>query len=91
MTDWKYACISAWLILRSARVFIRYMKSFHCETEIPSCCLTRCGLNSVLCGTFTLCVMPSTAMVKVLLQTTRTEVGVATVANEPSQDVASSR
>ena len=45
----------------------------------------------VLWGTRTHCTAPFSATLNVLLQTTRTEVGMATVASVPSQDVARSR
>src|SRR5690554_4320005 len=51
---------------------------------MPNCCLTSCGRNSVLCGTFTPWLMPSTAMLSVLLHTTPIEVSMATVTSEPS-------
>ncbi|MNG37875.1 hypothetical protein D3C84_1253590 [compost metagenome] len=58
---------------------------------MPSCFLTVCGSKRVLCGTLIARLLPSKAMVRVLLQTTRTMVGVAVVARVPSQEVASSR
>ncbi|MNI91238.1 hypothetical protein D3C73_1488670 [compost metagenome] len=58
---------------------------------MPNCFFTACGSKRVLCGTLITRVVPSRAMVSVLLQTTRTVVGVAVVARVPSQEVASSR
>ncbi|MNN62724.1 hypothetical protein D3C81_1780500 [compost metagenome] len=78
-------------ILRSARCFIRYMNSSQPDTAMPSCRFTACASKRVLCGTLMARGAPSRAMVRVLLQTTRTVVGVAVVARVPSQDVASSR
>ncbi|KYO85149.1 hypothetical protein LT20_06269 [Pseudomonas aeruginosa] len=70
---------------------MRYMNSSHCETAMPSCFFTAWASKRVLCGTLIARVAPSTAMVRVLLHTTRTVVGVAVVARVPSQEVASSR
>ncbi|MOA69422.1 hypothetical protein D3C78_1976030 [compost metagenome] len=70
---------------------MRYMKSSHCETAIPSCFFIALGSKRVLCGTLIARLVPSRAMVRVLLHTTRTVVGVAVVARVPSQEVANSR
>ena len=58
---------------------------------MPSCLFTVCGSKRVLCGTLIARLLPSKAMVRVLLHTTRTVVGVAVVARVPSQDVANNR
>ncbi|MNP76016.1 hypothetical protein D3C76_1731750 [compost metagenome] len=70
---------------------MRYMNSSQPETAMPSCFFTAFGSKRVLCGTLIARDEPSRAIVRVLLQTTRTVVGVAVVARVPSQDVASSR
>jgi hypothetical protein len=53
--------------------------------------LDRLGIKVVLCGTLTAPTPSRRAIVSVLLHTTRTVVGMATVASVPSQDVASSK
>ncbi|MNP51350.1 hypothetical protein D3C76_1456610 [compost metagenome] len=58
---------------------------------MPSCFFTACGSKRELCGTLIARVAPFREMVRVLLQTTRTVVGVAVVASVPSQDVANRR
>ena len=62
---------------------MRYMKLSHWETAMPSCFFTACGSKLVLCGTLMALLAPFKAMVKVLLHTTRTVVGVAVVAARP--------
>ncbi|MNV85589.1 hypothetical protein D3C71_1795570 [compost metagenome] len=84
--------MDSWLLtLRSDRVFMRYMKPSHWETAIPNCFLTACASKLVLCGTLIALDVPDRAIERVLLQTTRTVVGVAVVASVPSQEVANSR
>ncbi|MNE89479.1 hypothetical protein D3C80_1868890 [compost metagenome] len=70
---------------------MRYIKSSHCDTLMPNCCFTARGSKRVLCGTLIAWLAPLMAIVRVLLQTTRMVVGVAVVANVPSQEVASSK
>src|SRR3989344_9041835 len=84
--------MDSWLLtLRSDRVFMRYIKPSHWDTAIPSCFLTACALKWVLWGTLIALDVPDKAIDRVLLQTTRTVVGVAVGARVPSQDVANSR
>ena len=47
------------------------MKSSQAVTEMPSCCLTDCGSNRVLCRTFTALMPLAVATASVLLHTTR--------------------
>ena len=70
---------------------MRYMNPSRWVTAMPSCFLTACALKLVLCGTRMALDAPDRAMDRVLLHTTRTVVGVAVVANVPSQEVANSR
>ena len=77
--------------MRSDSVFMRYMKLSHCETAIHNWRLTAWASKLVLWGTLIALVAPPMAIDKVLLQTTRTVVGVAVVASVPSQEVASSK
>ncbi|MNG10675.1 hypothetical protein D3C84_941580 [compost metagenome] len=58
---------------------------------MPNCFFTTCGLKRVLWGTLIARLVPSRAIVRVLLQTTRTVVGVAVVAKVPSHEVANNR
>ncbi|MOA48189.1 hypothetical protein D3C78_1709030 [compost metagenome] len=90
-TFMKKPSASCHCTLRSASARMRYIKSSHCETAMPSCFFTALGSKRVLCGTLIARLVPSRAMVRVLLHTTRTVVGVAVVARVPSQEVASSR
>ena len=87
--------MASWVLtLRSARVFMRYMKLSHWPTAMPSWRLTACASKLVECGTLMAPdpePAPCNAIASVLLHTTRTEVGMAIVARVPSHDVASSR
>ncbi|MNT48758.1 hypothetical protein D3C72_1855550 [compost metagenome] len=84
--------MASWLLtLRSAKVRIWYMKESHWPTAIPNWRLTAWASKRVEWETFTALVAPCRAIARVLLQTTRTVVGMATVARVPSQEVAKSR